>query len=483
MSELELVEQVADDGLRRSHAFDRVLASRWAPLGVLMAGTFVIVLDFFIVNVAMPAMQTDLGASASEIEWVVAGYGLSFAVFLVTAGRLGGAIGRRRALMLGFAVFTLASAACAAAPTAPALIASRIVQGIAAALLSANVLSIIGVTYTGRDRVRAISVYGIVMGIASIGGQVVGGALIGADAFGLGWRWVFLINVPVGIVALLLAPRLVAESRADQGSKIDLGGGALLTVALTALVYPLIEGRQNGWPLWAWLSLALTLPLFITFALYERRMARKGRSPLLTLTIFRERALSAGLLTQLALWCGQASFFLVLALYLQQGRGLSPLRSGLVFVIMAAAYTAASARAPALTLRFGRNLVVAGALTLALGHASLLLAVHSIGTGGQLALLTPGLLLVGAGMGLCITPLTATVLAKANPQQAGAVSGSLSTMQQVGNALGVAITGLIFFSAGRHGIAHAFQLSVAELALLLVAVALLSRLIPRSQPA
>jgi EmrB/QacA subfamily drug resistance transporter len=445
-----------------------------------MAGTFMIVLDFFIVNVAMPAMRTDLHASASEIEWVVASYGLSFAVCLVTAGRLGDRAGRRRALSFGFAIFAFASAACAAAPTAAALVAARVVQGVAAALLSANVLSIIAVTYSGRDRVRAISVYGIVMGIASIGGQVVGGALIGADLLGLGWRWVFLINVPIGLAALALAPSLIPESRAGQRSRIDTAGAALLTLALAALVFPLIQGRQNDWPLWAWLSLALAPLLLVAFAIYERRITGSGRVPLLDLALFRQRSFSAGLLTQITLWCGQASFFLILALYLQQGRGLSPLRSGLVFTIMAAAYTAASLRAPALTLRFGRDLVGAGALTLALGHASLLLAVYAIGTEGRLAVLAPGLLLVGTGMGLCITPLTTTVLASVDPQRAGAISGTLSTMQQVGNALGVAITGVIFFDAIRSGIAHAFELSVGELALLLVAVAVLSRLLPRA---
>jgi EmrB/QacA subfamily drug resistance transporter len=481
MSDVELTEIAPTETAlaARQPLAHRWLESQWAPLAVLMAGTFMIVLDFFIVNVALPAVQRDLHASAGGLEWVVAGYGLSFAVCLVTAGRLGDRIGRRRVLSLGFVVFTVASAICAAAPTSAVLIAARAVQGVAAALLSANVLSIIGVTYTGRDRVRAISIYGMVMGIASIGGQVVGGALIGADLLGLGWRWVFLINIPIGALAFALAPRLIAESRADRTRGMDATGAGLLTLALTLLVLPLIDGRQNGWPPWAWATLAASPCCIAAFGLYERHLARSGRSPLLDMHLFRERTFSAGLATQLALWCGQASFFFVLALYLQQARGLTPLRSGLVFMIAACAYTAASLRAPMLTARYGRELVAVGALTLALGHASLLLAVHEIGARGNLALLAPGLLLVGAGMGLCITPLTATVLGSADPQQAGAVSGTLSTMQQVGNSLGVAITGVIFFGATRHGTSHAFELSLAELAVLLIGVALLSRLLPR----
>jgi hypothetical protein len=207
-------------------------------------------------------------------------------------------------------------------------------------------------------------------------------------------------------------------------------------------------------------------------------LAERGGAPLLDLRLFRDRSFTAGIVTQLGLWCGQASFFLVLALYLQRGRGLDALQAGLVFTILAGAYLAASLRAPALTMRFGRTVIGAGALTLAAGHLLLLIAVSDIGVGGSIGALVPGLLLVGAGMGLCITPLTTTILASANPQSAGSVTGALSTMQQVGNSIGVAVTGAIFFSAASHGYAHAFDLSVAELGALLLVVAVLSRLLP-----
>jgi EmrB/QacA subfamily drug resistance transporter len=458
---------------------NRLLTSQWAPLGVLMTAVFVIVLDFFIVNVAVPSLRRDLGASASEIEWVASGYGLSFAVTLVSAGRLGDRIGRRRALTLGFALFVAASAICAAAPNAKTLIAARTVQGLGAALLSANVLSILGLTYSGRDRIRAISIYGMVMGVASVGGQIIGGGLIAMNIAGLGWRWVFLINLPIGLAALALAPKLVPNSRSDQPPRMDVVGGALLTASLTALILPLIEGRSLGWPSWSWGCLAVAPVILGVFVLYERRLRNRGRAPLVDPSLFSGRTFSAGLTAQLGLWCGQASFFLVLALYLQDGRGLSPLRSGLVFTILAGAYLAASLRAPALTMHYGRRLVAVGAVVLALGHASLLAAVEAIGSGGNVLDLAPGLLLVGAGMGLCITPLTTTVLASIDPQRAGAVSGTLSTMQQLGNSLGVAITGLIYFDTLHGGVPHAFELSVAELAVLLVGVAALSRLLPR----
>ena len=457
----------------------RLRASRWAALPVVLAGTFMVVLDFFIVNVAMPAMQADLHAGTGALEWVVAGYGLTFATLLITAGRLGDQFGRRRLFSVGLALFTLASAACGLAWSPAALVAARLVQGVAAALLSPQVLSIIGVAYTGEDRVRALSVYGIVLGLAAVGGQLVGGVLVQADVAGLGWRSCFLINVPVGLAALALAPRLVPESRAGRSSRIDVAGTVLVTAGLTAIILPLVEGRQHGWPLWTWLSLGAAPVLLGAFAVHQRRLGRRGGAPLLDPALFRERAFSAGLLTQLVFWAGQASFFLVLALYLQLGRGLDALQAGLVFTILAAAYLVASIQAPALTARLGRRLPAIGALVLAAGHGLLAASVADVGTTGSVGLLAPALLLVGAGMGLVITPLTSTVLASLEPEHAGAASGALSTMQQVGNAIGVAVTGVVFFGALDHGFAHAFELSLVQLAVLCLAVAALTRLLPR----
>jgi MFS family permease len=454
-----------------------------------MCGTFMIVLDFFIVNVALPSMQADLHASASAIEWVVAGYGLTCAVLLIAAGRLGDLYGRRLAFAAGLAVFVVASAACGFAPSAGVLIAARIVQGIGAALVSPNVLSIIGVAFPGPARVRAITIYGLVLGLAAAGGQLIGGVLIQADFLGLAWRTVFLINVPVGLVALALTWRQVPESRAGQPAAVpgrrglDVTGMILIILGLSALVLPLIEGVNLHWPAWTWASLAAAPVLLAAFAAHELRQARRGRAALLDLALLRQRALAAGLATQLVFWCGQASLFLVLALYLQAGRGLDPLQAGLVFSVMAGAYLIASLRAPALTVRYGRSLAAAGALILAAGHGALLLVIAGLGVGGSVLWLAPGLLLVGGGMGLCLTALNTSVLAHATPQTAGAISGAVSTTQQVGNALGVAVTGVIFFGALRGGYGHAMVLSLAELAALLVTVAALTRLLPRTRAA
>jgi EmrB/QacA subfamily drug resistance transporter len=450
-------------------------------LPVILAGTFMVVLDFFIVNVALPSMQAHLHASNGAIEWVVAGYGLTNAVFLITGARLGDRLGRVRVFTLGLALFTLASAGCGLAGTPEVLVMSRLAQGCASALLMPNVLSIIGVLYAGADRAKALAAYGMSMGFAAVSGQLIGGILVQANPGGLGWRSCFLINIPIGLVAVLAAPRVIrgpgVDSR-DRGASLDRAGTVLATLALTAIVLPLVEGRAHGWPLWTWLSLAAAPVLLGAFIAQQRRLAAHGGTPLMPPELFVSRTVTIGLLAQLLFWSGQASFFLVLSLYLQLGRGMSALHSGLVFTILAGAYLLTSLRAPALTVRHGRRVLAAGAGMLALGHITLALTVADVGVGGSVLALAPGLALVGAGMGLGITPLASLVMAAAPPQHIGATSGVLATMQNVGNAIGVALVGVLFYGALSHGFAGAFQLSVIALAVALSGVAALTRLIP-----
>jgi EmrB/QacA subfamily drug resistance transporter len=472
-SSTELTVTTAASAVRRAPHL-----GQWTPLPVLMTGTFLIVLDFFAVNVALPSIQRQLGAGSSALEWVVAGYALTFATFLIAAGRLGDRLGRRRTLMIGFCLFTLASALCGLAPTATILVIARLVQGTSAALISPSVLALVGVIYSGPDRARAVGVYAMVMGLAAAGGQLIGGALIQADIFGLGWRTVFLINVPVAAIALTLARSWVPESRAARAAQLDVLGLALFTAGLGALILPLVEGQALGWPAWCWLSLLAAIVTLGAFSRLQIWLGRRDRSPLLDPSLFGERTFSIGLLSQVVFWAGMASFFLVLALYLQGGRLLQPLAAGLVFSVLACAYLVASLRAPGLTMRFGRGLIAVGALILGSGHALLIAAVAIEGRGGSLTLLVPGLLVVGVGMGLCITPLATTVLNSADAQRAGAVSGALSTTQQLGNALGVAISGGIFFGNLSWGYPRAFQAALVELTLLMVLVALVSRLLP-----
>jgi EmrB/QacA subfamily drug resistance transporter len=437
-----------------------------------------VVLDFFIVNVALPSIQSNLHASAGSIEFVTAGYALTSAVFLISGARLGDRLGRRRVFAAGLALFTLASAACGTVSDPTLLVAARLVQGVAGAMLMPNVLSIIGVAYAGADRVKALSMYGMSMGLAAVSGQLIGGLLVQWNPAGLGWRSCFLINVPIGVLGLALAPKLVPESREAHARRVDWLGTVLVTTGLTAIVFPLVEGRQHGWPLWTWLSLAAAPVLLAAFVAQQQRLTKNGGAPLLDMSLFKQRAFSAGLIAQAVFWSGQASFFLVLALYLQAGRGLSALHAGLVFTILAVSYLVASMRAAELAVRYGRRVLTAGALVLATGHVVTLASVAAIGVRGSVFALAPGLLLIGAGMGLAIAPLATIIMSAMRPEQAGAASGALSTFQNVGNAVGVAVIGVIFFGAQHSGYATALELSLAALAGILLSVAALTRLLP-----
>ena len=451
--------------------------AKWAALPVLLAGAFIVVLDFFIVNVALPSIAVGLGASESSLEWVVAGYGLAFAAFLVTSGRLGDRFGRRRVYSVGIGAFTLTSLLVGLAPSPTTLILARVAQGVAGAVVMPQVLSIIGVTYKGEDYVKALSYYGVALGLAAVGGQLIGGALVETDFLGLGWRGCFLINVPIGLATLAATGRLVAESRAPGRVRIDWLGSATLALGLVALLLPLIEGRQHGWPVWTWISFGAAAAILADFVYQQARLTRAGKGALLDLGLFKQRAFSAGLATQLFLASLQASFFVYLALYLQQGRGLNPLEAGLVFTILAVAYVVASGPAPDLTARYGRAVVAAGGASLAVGLGLFALAVHQVGVGGSILELVPGLILVGAGIGLCFTPLSSTVLGAIDPARMGSASGMLSTTQQVGFALGVAVTGVIFFGAGPD-VADAFELSLIQLSALAVGIVAMTRLLP-----
>jgi EmrB/QacA subfamily drug resistance transporter len=447
---------------------------------VLLAATFMTSLDIFIVNVAIPAVQSDLDASTAAVQWVVAGFGLAVATGLITAGRLGDIFGRRRMFALGLALFTATSAACGLAPTAGSLVAARVLQGLSAALMGPQVLSILQTAYTGTAQARAFSMYGLTMGIGAVFGQLIGGLLIRADVLGLGWRACFLINLPVGLLALVLTPRVLAESRAPRRPRLDVTGVALSTAAVVALVLPLIQGRTAGWPLWTWVCLAASAALFTFFFRHQGRLGRRGGDPVLNTELFRERGFGTGSLAQFLFWTGQGSFFLILALYLQAGRGLDALHSGTVFLAIGGGYLLTSTTAHKLAARLGSRTVPAGALAMATGLGLLWEAAHRSGTTGSLWELVPGLVVDGIGMGLVIAPLTHDALATVPPRLVGSASGVVATIQQISGALGIAVIGVVFYGAvgdGMHGgYPHAFGLGLAFLLGLELALAALTAL-------
>jgi EmrB/QacA subfamily drug resistance transporter len=461
---------------------DRQAAAQSPPgalsLLVLLSSTFVTSLDVFIVNVAIPSMQRDLGTTAPMIQWVVAGFSLAVAACLITAGRLGDIFGRRRVFALGLALFTLASVGCGLAPTAGTLVAGRIVQGAAAALLTPQVLALLRTAYSGAAQAKAFSMYGLTMGVGAVFGQLIGGLLIKADLLGLGWRACFLINLPVGAAALLLVRRALPESRAERRPGLDPAGLLLSSAALVALVLPLIQGRDQGWPLWTWLCLAASAALFAVFGWYEHAVGRRGGDPVVDTVLLTDRRILAGLAAQVVFWSGQASFFLILALYLQSGRGLSPLTSGLVFLTIGATYLVTSITAHLIADRLRHLTVPVGALIMAAGLGLLWLAEARTGTSGSAWWLAPGLLVDGFGMGMVIAPLTSNVLRNVAPSLAGPASGLIATVQQVGGALGVALIGIVFYGAAGSGapadIPHAFGLGLAALTAVEVALAALT---------
>ena len=457
----------------------------WAPLAVMLTGTFMIVLDFFIVNVAIPSMQRHLHASAAGVEWVVTAYGLTYGVGLITGGRLGDRYGRRRMFMLGLAVFTLASLACGLATNIEMLNVSRAIQGLGAAVAGPQTLAMIGLTYAGRQRVTAVTAYGVSLGLAAVLGQLFGGVLIQANVFGLDWRSCFLVNLPVGVIALAAARRLLTESRAPAGDSIDLVGTVLVTAGLVAVILPLVDGRQAHWPVWAWALLAAAGPILAGFAGHQTWRRRHGKTPLVDLSVLADRTVGAGLVATGLFYAAMASFFVVLALYLQEGRGLSALGSGAVFTVVGVGYLAASMVPQSVMGRLGRQWPALGGVVMAAGYLALALASHVGHTGhtagSTLPLLLP-LLVTGIGMGMLTAPLTGIVLARVAPEQAGTVSGLQATTVQLGNSIGVAVIGVVFFSALHAGFGHAFQVSLIPLAALPLAATVAIQFVPRSRP-
>ena len=446
----------------------------WAPLAVLMCGTFLVVLDFFIVNVALPSMQRDLHASSSGLEWVVAGYGLTFGALIIAATRLGDRWGRRRMFSMGVALFVVASAACGAAWSTEALVVARLAQGVAGAMVSPMVLALVGDVYAGPRMPRAIGVYSAVMGLAAATGQLIGGVLIHLDLGGSGWRAIFWVNIPVGIAALVLAPRLLPDRRDATASRPDVLELVLATITLTAVLLPLLEGRRLGWPLWTWAGFALAGATAVLTVVRSRWLVRRGGRPLIDPTAFRSATVRVAIACQGLLFVGMASYFLVLALYLQNGRGLGALASGAVFTLVAVPYMAGTGSQRRLAARLGGRTVPIGAATFSLGHLVLLAAVAEYGVSGPVAALVPGLALSGFGMGITLTGLIDAAMGDVEPAAAGAVSGMLSTVQQVGNALGVALIGMVFFGALSGGYAHALEWSLVALVASTGAVAVLS---------
>ncbi len=418
---------------------------RWLTLTILLLAAFMNLLDVSIVNIAIPSIQRNLHASYADVQWALAGYTLAYALVLITGGRLGDTFGRKRLFLIGVTGFTIMSALCGAAQSPGMLIACRVAQGAMGAIMVPQVLAVIQVIFPPAERIKALAGFGVTAGLGTVSGPLIGGLLIQHNLFGLGWRPIFLINVPVGVLAVAASAVLVRESRAPRPPRLDPVGVGLVSAALLLLLYPLVEGRQLGWPGWTFVSMAASAPVFAVFAWYEQVKARRDGSPLVQPRLFGERGFSVGMAIAMTFFLGIASFGLVLTLFLQLGLGFTALHAGLTFLPFSLGVLASSGAAARLAPRFGRGVTMAGALIIAGGMAGLIAAVHHYGPAVTTWELVPGLVAAGLGLGAVIAPLADIVLARVPEQDAGSASGVFNTGLQLGNSIGIAVIGVIFF--------------------------------------
>ncbi|WP_406731662.1 MFS transporter [Streptomyces sp. NBC_01794] len=421
---------------------------RWIALAIVMTAAFMDLVDVTIVNIAIPSMERDLGASFGAIQWITAGYALAFAAGLITGGRLGDIYGRKRLFLIGISGFTLASALCGFAANEEMLVASRLLQGATAAMMVPQVLAIIHVTFPAHERGKVFGMFGAIIGLGAVSGPLLGALLTQWNLFGLEWRPIFLINLPVGIAGLILGRKFITESRAPKALKLDLVGVALVTLGLLMLIYPLTRGRELGWPLWGHLCMAGSLVVFAAFVAYEKRKTRKDGSPLVELSLFRVKSFAAGIAVQLTFGIVCGIFFLVWTLYMQIGLGWSPLRAGLTGVPFSIAVSAAAGMSvQKLVPRFGRKVLQAGALTMAAGLLLYIWEAGRYGTAIHSWQMSLPLVVMGVGMGLIVAPLTDAVLSDVPREHSGSASGLINTTQQMGNALGLGLVSVVFFGS------------------------------------
>ncbi|UYQ62670.1 MFS transporter [Streptomyces peucetius] len=421
---------------------------RWIALAIVMTAAFMDLVDVTIVNIAIPSLQRDLGASFGAIQWITAGYALAFAAGLITGGRLGDIYGRKRLFLIGITGFTLASALCGFAVGEEMLVASRLLQGAAAAMMVPQVLSIVHVTFPAHERGKVFGLFGAVVGLGAVSGPLLGALLTQWNLFGLEWRPIFLINLPVGIAGLLLGRKFIVESRAPKALRLDLVGVLMVTTALLMLIYPLTRGRELGWPLWGHLCMAGSLLVFAAFVAYEKHKTRKDGSPLVELSLFKVKSFAAGIAVQLTFGVVMGIFFLVWTLYMQTGLDWSPLKAGLTGVPFSVAVSAAAGLSVQLLVpRFGRKVLQAGAVTMAAGLVIYIWEADRYGMAIHSWQMILPLVVMGVGMGLIVAPLTDAVLSEVPRQHAGSASGLINTTGQMGTALGLGLVSLVFFSS------------------------------------
>lgn len=448
----------------------------WRMAIPLLVGAFMALLDVTIVNVALPSIEGGIDATQTQLAWVVSGYTLAFGLVLIPAGRLGDLYGHRRVFIFGLALFTLTSLVAGLAQTPTQLVAIRALQGLSAGLFNPAIVALFQVLFRGADRGKIFSVFGAIIGISSAIGPLLGGTLIQISGEADGWRWIFLVNVPVGIAALVLAARLLPGMEVQHASgarhglvrEMDpIGLGLLILVGL-ALLIPLVEGQSQGWPLWTWLSLVAAVALALVLWRWEGITERRGATPVVAVSLLRQPAFAAGATLALVYFAAFVPVFFTLSILLQLGLSYSALGAGLIVTPFAVGSLIGAANSHTVAARLGRDALSLGTALLAVGLGLTLLALWWRAPDPEPWLLTVPLFLAGVGNGLFIAPNTDFILAAVDPRRAGAASGLVNTAQRVGGAIGIAVISSVLFGTlafGSDDPAPAY-LHSAEIALL-----------------
>lgn len=446
--------------------------SRWRSLAVLLVGSFMVLLDTSIVTNGLATIQRDIHATYAQVQFVLTAYAIAFGMLLITGGRLGDRYGRKRMFVLGLLGFTLTSALCGLAWSPLALVIFRILQGMSAALLFPQVSSFIQVLFPLRERARAFGIQGAIIGLSIVAGPLLGGVLISANLFNVQWRPIFLINVPIGLFALVLATRVLPESTSEDVRSFDIPGVVILSVALFLLTYPIIQGRDEGWPAWIFGLLAASLLVLGLFVVQQRRLIARGKAPLVQLSLFGDRAFAVGALITFVFQASVLSYFVAMSLFFQAGLGYTPIQAALLLIAYQIAIVVGSLLSARLSVFLGRTILTLGTFLLALSLVATLLILRATALEYRGYELIPALLVGGFGFGCVVAPLQSIILARVTPIFAGSASGVLATVQQVGSALGVAIIGVLLFGQLAIGADAASGRAVLRLAHTLTALPL-----------
>lgn len=426
---------------------------------LIVAFAFVMdLLDSTIVNIAIPSIQANLGASYSAIQWLIAGYSLAFALLLITGGRMGDVFGYKKVFMIGIAGFTGASLLAGLAPNTEMLVGARLFQGMMAALMVPQVMSLMQVMYKPHERGAVMGMFGMLGGLAASLGPIIGGLLIKANLFGWDWRPIFLINLPVGIAALILSPKFLPDGKSVHPLHIDIKGTLLIIVALSLLIFPLIEGRELDWPLWTLGMLAAALPVLMLFWWYETRKDKRDGSALIVPALFKVRTFISGLALNLVVEGVMLGYFLTTTLLLQVGLGYSAIEAAVTGIPTAVGMTIGFAvLGQKMIVKYGRWVISMGAVIFTAGLLGVTWVIEHFMTKAQPWEFTLPLLILGVGLSLIMVPIYSAALQDVDSGHAGSASGIISAIQQVGGAIGIAVIGVIFFGQLDHGAFTSFD--------------------------